>query len=119
MTDITQIPDFLRRGLQILEEGCRRTGRTTRMIKDAPQGAIIVCSSEQIAINTRVLAKEMSRGDLRVMSLDPGQLYGLRGNLIFDHDYIQKYWLDVIEREESRLQLMMDVVAGPKSGGAA
>lgn len=107
MTDITTIPQALRMQLRLIEQGGRRTGRTTRMIKDAPKNAVIICANDPSRIHTQGIAMDAGRRDLKVINgKGPSRprLAGRSGQIIYDHFYLHEYWDAVIKDAEKKLQ---------------
>lgn len=65
----------------------RGTGRTTKQIKDAPQGAVFVCPPCAVDYIRR-LAEHLGRTDLRIERPDyfiRGRWLGLRFHVVVDH----------------------------------
>jgi hypothetical protein len=73
------------------DDGQRGTGRTTKQMQDAPQGAIFVWCNEHTDYPRR-LAKHLGRADLRIApksSMERDLLSGFNKPIIQDHAY---YW---------------------------
>jgi|SRR6056297_997165 len=67
----------------------RNTGRTTKQIKDAPNGAVFVAPSTRLVDYCFSIAKSVGREDVKVVSpqwLENGSWRGLRfPDVIMDH----------------------------------
>jgi hypothetical protein len=70
-----------------MDSNYRRTGRTTKLIQDAPMYSIFIWCSADLNIPKK-MARELGREDLRVESLSfirPGSLRGLEQPITLDH----------------------------------
>jgi len=69
-----------------MDTGDRGTGRTTKQIKEAPQGAIFICPPDAFDY-TRRLVHDLGRTDLRIErpSFFDGRWHGLRLPIVVDH----------------------------------
>lgn len=71
--------------LRVIEKSGRGTGRTTRAIKAAPQGAHYVVAHASIVPYVRDMARRLGRSDLKVIPKST-PLLGVRANrVVFDH----------------------------------
>lgn len=78
----------------------RQTGRTSRQMKDAPQGAVYVWCNNVLRY-PKDLANRLGRTDLKVISLDGLEeaIIGTRNHVVVDH------FANLSERQIHALQI--------------
>lgn len=110
--------ELLITALRAHEQGARRSGRTERMLQTLPAKATVVCLGWNEAERLRhILRTEYGREDVDFIVCGEasdealaGRLRGkarVRGSIVLDHSWEQKYWENKVVYLEQRLAGML------------
>lgn len=97
------IGQAIRGAAQVYIQASRRTGRTTSLLQSLKNGDRVVCSNEQERRRLRELCRErrLEVDVIVVPHSDPSLLFQRgtpEGRTIFDHSWVEAYYLAAIEQ---------------------
>jgi hypothetical protein len=112
-------------GIGTAIEGCavnyfavsRQTGRTTQMIESLQDGDRVVCLSDEKAAWLRRRLKEFEK-DINVICVptkEPRLIFEhktSKGRTVFDHEWIEKYYAEVIQGAQKNIDLFQRESSG-------
>ena len=94
----------------------RKSGRTTAMIDGLKNGDQVIFSNAQEAYRVQRLCREKGI-DVKCISVEPhkfhaaGKFYNARGRTIFDHSWIEQYYLKTLYAVESEIDWLQKEVS--------
>jgi len=93
--------------MQIYQHSARRSGRTTSLVESVKDGDRIVFSDRREAVRVRRLCAER-KASVECIVIDPHHPENLFGNhgtsegrTIFDHTWVEQFYLAAIERAQA------------------
>ncbi len=123
MSKTTTVSDFfgignaIRGAVNIYFRSARQTGRTNALLESLKDGDRVVFIDQQEADRVRRLAKEMDK-KIETAVLSPDNIEGLfdrgpsKGRTIFDHSWVERYYLNHIERAAEKLNYFLKDYTG-------
>ena len=104
--------------LQVAFTAARGTGRTDAILRSLHDGDLVVFKDHREAKRVKSLAKEMGR-DIETVVCDPRRLdvifHGrgtLQGQLVFDHSWLEEYYLMVMEDAYQSIERLRKDMSG-------
>lgn len=112
-----RIGPMLETALHVYVDSTRQTGRTTRMIAEMQNGDTVVCPSYPVARSLVRLAFDTAGKKIKCVVVDPRQLdehwtqiRGLAGNVLFEHTWIERYYLEQVKASADNLQWLRNQI---------
>lgn len=112
-----RIGPMLETALHVHVDSTRQTGRTTRMIAEMQDGDTVVCPTHLIARSVERLAFDTAGKKIKYFVVDPrrldehwSQICGLAGNVLFEHTWIERYYLEQVKASTDNLQWLRNQV---------
>jgi hypothetical protein len=118
-------PQFaaVRAALHVVEVGCRRTGRTERLLQSLKPGMRVLCPSEREARRLQIEARGRGITDVEFRGVNPCrdpresmQIMARRCPTVVTEDWLYEYWRHCIESAETNLSAALDHISGVHIG---
>ncbi|QKV20259.1 hypothetical protein [Oricola thermophila] len=120
---IGNIDDFgcaaaLRAALAAFEAGCRRTGRTARLVDRVSDGDVVYCATRPVARHLEERLREVGKPGVRVLLCEPGTVQALavlrHGGVYFESDWVIGFFEVAIDRAARAMAAAADISRGDK-----